>query len=68
MPTNGNRIDKLDAPLGNLKVDYAVTIVGQTDPASLTEYELSISWASGGRGVGMSMVRCPSWRMPEMPR
>ncbi len=36
------RIHKLDAPVGNLKVDYAATIVGQTDPAPVTEYDLSI--------------------------
>jgi hypothetical protein len=28
--------------VGNLKVDYAATIVGQTDPAPATEYDLSI--------------------------
>jgi hypothetical protein len=39
---HGNRIHKLDAPVGNLKVDYAATIVGQTDPAPVTEYDLSI--------------------------
>ena len=37
-----NRIHKLDAPVGNLTVDYAATIVGQTDPAPVTEYDLSM--------------------------
>ena len=39
---HGNRIHKLDAAVGNLKVDYAATIVGQTDPAPVTEYDLSM--------------------------
>ncbi len=39
---HGNRIHKLDAPAGNLTVDYAATIVGQTDPAPVTEYDLSM--------------------------
>ena len=40
--THGNRIHKLDVPVGNLKVDYAATIVGHTDPAPVTEYDLSM--------------------------
>src|SRR6201998_2396286 len=39
---HGNRIHKFDAPVGTLKVDYAATIVGQTDPAPVTEYDLSM--------------------------
>ena len=39
---HGNRIHKLDAPVGNLTVDYAATIVGQTDPAPVTDYDLSM--------------------------
>ena len=39
---HGNRIHKLDAPVGNLKVDYAATIVGRTDRAPVTEYDLSM--------------------------
>jgi transglutaminase-like putative cysteine protease len=39
---HGNRIHKFDSPVGNLKVDYAATIVGQTDPAPVTEYDLSM--------------------------
>ena len=39
---HGNRIHKFEAPVGNLKVDYAATIVGQTDPAPVTEYDLSM--------------------------
>jgi transglutaminase-like putative cysteine protease len=40
--THGNRIHKLDVPVGNLKVEYAATIVGRTDPAPVTEYDLSM--------------------------
>lgn len=40
--THGNRIHKLDAPVGTLEVNYAATIVGQTDPAPVTEYDLSM--------------------------
>jgi transglutaminase-like putative cysteine protease len=40
--THGNRIHKLDVPVGNLKVDYAATIVGRTGPAPVTEYDLSM--------------------------
>jgi transglutaminase-like putative cysteine protease len=39
---HGNRIHKFDAPTGHLTVDYAATIVGQTDPAPVTEYDLSM--------------------------
>lgn len=39
---HGNRIHKFDATVGTLKVDYAATIVGQTDPAPVTEYDLSM--------------------------
>jgi transglutaminase-like putative cysteine protease len=39
---HGNRIHKFDAPMGMLKVDYAATIVGQTDPAPVTEYDQSL--------------------------
>jgi transglutaminase-like putative cysteine protease len=39
---HGNRIHKLDASVGNLTVDYAATIVGRTDPAPVTEYDLSM--------------------------
>ena len=39
---HGNRIHKLDAPVGSLKVDYSATIVGKTDPAPVTEYDLSM--------------------------
>ena len=39
---HGNRIHKFDAAVGTLKVDYAATIVGQTDPAPVTEYDLSM--------------------------
>jgi transglutaminase-like putative cysteine protease len=40
--THGNRIHKLDVPVGNLKVDYAATIVGRTHEAPVTEYDLSM--------------------------
>lgn len=39
---HGNRIHKFDAPIGNLQVDYSATIVGQTDSAPVTEYDLSM--------------------------
>ena len=39
---HGNRIHKLDAPVGTLKVDYAATIFGRNDPAPVTEYDLSM--------------------------
>src|ERR1700740_2885245 len=39
---HGNRIHKFDAGMGTLKVDYAATIVGQTDPAPVTEYDQSM--------------------------
>lgn len=39
---HGNRIHKFDAPVGNLQVDYSATIVGQTDPAPGTDYDLSM--------------------------
>ena len=40
--THGNRIHKLNASTGILAVDYAATIVGQTEPAPVTEYDLSM--------------------------
>jgi transglutaminase-like putative cysteine protease len=40
--THGNRIHKLDVRVGNLKVEYSATIVGRTDPAPVTEYDLSM--------------------------
>jgi transglutaminase-like putative cysteine protease len=39
---HGNRIHKLDVPVGHLSVDYTATIVGQTDPAPVTDYDLSM--------------------------
>lgn len=39
---HGNRIHKFDAAVGKLTVDYAATIVGQTDPAPVTEYDQSM--------------------------
>jgi transglutaminase-like putative cysteine protease len=40
--THGNRIHKLDVPVGNLKVEYTAAIVGRTNPAPVTEYDLSM--------------------------
>jgi transglutaminase-like putative cysteine protease len=40
--THGNRIHKLAVPTGYLTVDYAATIVGRTDPAPVTEHDLSM--------------------------
>jgi transglutaminase-like putative cysteine protease len=39
---HGNRIHKVDVPVGNLTVAYAATIIGRTDPAPVTEYDLSM--------------------------
>jgi transglutaminase-like putative cysteine protease len=39
---HGNRIHKMDIPVGNLKVEYSATIVGRTDPAPVTDYDLSM--------------------------
>ncbi len=39
---HGNRIHKFEAPVGHLRVDYAATIVGQTDPAPVTDHDLSM--------------------------
>ncbi len=39
---HGNRIHKLYAPVGVLRVSYAATIVGRTAPAPVTEYDLSM--------------------------
>jgi transglutaminase-like putative cysteine protease len=39
---HGNRIHKFEAPVGNLKVDYSATIIVRTDPAPVTEYDLSM--------------------------
>ncbi|MDT5015527.1 MAG: hypothetical protein QOD39_1687 [Mycobacterium sp.] len=39
---HGNRIHKMDVPVGNLKVEYSATIIGRTDPAPVTEYDLSM--------------------------
>ena len=40
--THGNRIHKLQVPIGYLTVDYAATIVGRTDPAPVSEYDQSM--------------------------
>ncbi len=38
---HGNRIHTFDAEVGNLKVDYSATVIGQTDPAPVTDIDLS---------------------------
>ncbi len=40
--THGNRIHKFEAPIGKLKVDYTATVIGRTDPAPVSEYDLSM--------------------------
>jgi transglutaminase-like putative cysteine protease len=40
--THGNRIHKLDVPVGYLRVEYSATIVGRTGPAPVTEYDQSM--------------------------
>jgi transglutaminase-like putative cysteine protease len=39
---HGNRIHKMWTPVGNVKVTYSATIVGHTDPAPVTDYDLSM--------------------------
>jgi transglutaminase-like putative cysteine protease len=39
---HGNRIHKMDSPVGNIKVAYSATIIGQTDPPPVTDYDLSM--------------------------
>nr|ABP43687.1 transglutaminase domain protein [Mycolicibacterium gilvum PYR-GCK] len=38
---HGNRIHKLEAPVGNLKVSYSATVIGQADPAPVRDLDLS---------------------------
>ena len=38
---HGNRSHRLEVDQGHLRVDYAATIVGRTDPAPVTDYDLS---------------------------
>lgn len=38
---HGNRIHKLDAGVGSLTVDYAATVTGRSQPAPVTDYDLS---------------------------
>lgn len=40
--THGNRIHKFDAGVGTLNVNYEATIVGQTDPAPVTDFDQSM--------------------------
>jgi transglutaminase-like putative cysteine protease len=39
---HGNRIHKIDVPVGDLTVDYTATVVGRADPPPVTEYDLSV--------------------------
>jgi transglutaminase-like putative cysteine protease len=39
---HGNRIHKIYVRGGNMKVVYSATILGQTDPAPITDYDLSM--------------------------
>ena len=39
---HGNRIHKFDAQPGNLHVEYSATVIGQTEPAPVNEYDLSM--------------------------
>jgi transglutaminase-like putative cysteine protease len=38
---HGNRIHKFDAGVGNLRASYSATIIGRTDPAPVTDIDLS---------------------------
>jgi transglutaminase-like putative cysteine protease len=40
--THGNRIHKLDVEGGLLKVDYAATVTGRTEPPPVSEYDQSM--------------------------
>ena len=37
---HGNRIHQLQVAGGNLQVNYSATVIGQTDPAPVTDYDL----------------------------
>jgi transglutaminase-like putative cysteine protease len=39
---HGNRIHKFDAGVGNLRVSYSATVIGQTYPAPVTEHDMSM--------------------------
>jgi len=39
---HGNRIHKMETPVGNLKVSYSATVIGRTAPAPVTDYDLSV--------------------------
>ncbi|MDG4663665.1 transglutaminase family protein [Mycobacterium sp. 236(2023)] len=39
---HGNRMHKIDVAAGVVEVEYAATIIGHTDPAPVTEYDLSM--------------------------
>jgi transglutaminase-like putative cysteine protease len=39
---HGNRIHKFDAQVGNLSVNYSATVYGNTDPAPVTDYDMSV--------------------------
>jgi transglutaminase-like putative cysteine protease len=39
---HGSRIHKLEVPAGYLTVDYAATVIGRTNPAPVTEADLSM--------------------------
>jgi transglutaminase-like putative cysteine protease len=39
---HGNRIHKMWTSVGNLKVVYSATVIGHTDPAPVTDYDLSM--------------------------
>jgi transglutaminase-like putative cysteine protease len=39
---HGNRIHKMDVPVGTLTVDYAATVIGRAEPAPVTDYDLSM--------------------------
>jgi len=68
--THGNRIHKFDAPVGTLVVDYAATIVGQTDPAPVTEYDQSMylrpsRYAESDKFFGFAATEFGNDREPE---
>ncbi|NVN50740.1 transglutaminase family protein [Mycolicibacterium hippocampi] len=65
--THGNRIHKMEAPVGFLRVDYTATIIGRTDPAPVTEYDLSMylrpsRYAEADKFFGFAATEFGSYR------
>ncbi len=64
--THGNRIHKMEAAEGTLRVDYAATIVGETHPAPVTEHDLSVylrpsRYAEADKFYGFAATEFGQW-------